>query len=727
MPQYSINISGPKGSDKQNLLYKDRSITDRERLETIYEVSTFLMQSLDINEISEKIMDSLFHCLKRIDSGSILLVEDKQELKEVIARGRHNKKRIKMDYSRTIVNRVLREGKAIMMSDTSRENDEDLSESISIKRIKSIMCVPLISKSKIRGAIYVHSVNVPTGFEKDDLYFLTGLSSPAAVAIENALLYSKRRKAEKALRKARDELEERVKDRTIELSKANAFLEREVSVRKQAEEALEQTNKFLRNILNSSFSISIVSTDLDHNILFWNKGAENIFGYKAEEMVGRKGIDVLYPDNETRRKVGEIRSLILKEKKAISREIKEVTKSGKELWVNLNLSPRFDEQGNVIGILGIGEDISERKLLEAQLQHAQKMEAIGTLTSGVAHNFRNILAGISMESQLMQMKHKDLPRLREIMERINDGVEKGARLVEGLMQFSHKQTKKDFQNINLSRVIQGIYQIISKSFDKKIVISVGVPESLPIMGDHASLSQVFLNLSNNARDAMPDGGELRIKAGKEKGMALITVSDTGCGMDEKIREKCFDPFFTTKEVNKGTGLGLSTTYGIVKDHDGEIHIDSEPGRGTTFTLYLPLAFPDKKAEREGTLEIKMGEGKKILAVDDQPGMLKPMEEILEEFGYRVAAVTSGKEAIEKYRSWQPDIVLLDRNMPEMDGITCAEKILEQDPEAKIVMLSGYEEHGPDGIHDKTRSSIKGYLIKPVDMRKLSLLLSRLLQ
>ncbi len=727
MPQYSINISGPKGSDKQNLLYKDRSITDRERLETIYEVSTFLMQSLDINEISEKIMDSLFHCLKRIDSGSILLVEDKQELKEVIARGRHNKKRIKMDYSRTIVNRVLHEGKAIMMSDTSRENEEDLSESISIKRIKSVMCVPLISKSKIRGAIYVHSVNVPTGFEKDDLHFLTGLSSPASVAIENALHYSKRRKAEDALRKAHDELEERVKDRTIELSKTNAFLEQEISVRKQAEEALERTNKFLRNILNSSFSISIVSTDLDHNILFWNKGAENIFGYKVEEMVGRKGIDVLYPDDETRREVGEIRSLILKEKKAISREVKEVTKSGKELWVNLNLSPRFDEQGNVIGILGIGEDISERKLLETQLQHAQKMEAIGTLTSGVAHNFRNILAGISMESQLMQMKHQDLPRLNEITERINDGVEKGARLVEGLMQFSHKQTKKDFQNINLSDVLQGIYQIISKSFDKKISISMDIPESLPIMGDHAGLSQIFLNLSNNARDAMPVGGELRITAGKEGTMALITVSDTGCGMDEKTREKCFDPFFTTKEVNKGTGLGLSTTYGIVKDHAGEIHIDSDPGRGTTFKLYLPLAFPDKKADRESILEIKKGEGTKILAVDDQPGVLKPMEEILEELGYRVASVTTGKEAIEKYRSWQPEIVLLDRNMPEMDGTTCAEKILEQDPDAKIVMLSGYEDHGPDGIYDKVRSSIKGYLIKPIDMRKLSLLLSRLLQ
>jgi PAS domain S-box-containing protein len=727
MPQYSINISGPKGSDRQNLLYKDRSITDRERLETIYEVSTFLMQSLDINEISEKIMNSLFHCLKRIDSGSILLVDNKQELKEIIARSRHNKKSIKMDYSRTIVNRVLHEGKAIMMSDTSLENDQDLSASMSIKRIKSVMCVPLISKSKIRGAIYVHSVNVPTGFEKDDLHFLTGLSSPAAVAIENALLYSKRRQAEEALRKAHDELEERVKDRTIELSKANTFLKQEVSVRKQAEEALEQTNKFLKNILNSSFSISIVSTDLDHNILFWNKGAENIFGYKVEEMVGRKGIDVLYPDNGTRIEIGEIRSLILKEKKAISREIKEVTKNGKELWVNLNLSPRFDEQGNVIGILGIGEDISDRKLLEAQLQHAQKMEAIGTLTSGVAHNFRNILAGISMESQLLQMKHKDLPRLREITERINDGVEKGARLVEGLMQFSHKQTRKDFQNINLSDVIQGIYQIISKSFDKKISISMDIPESLPIMGDHAGMSQVFLNLCNNSRDAMPEGGELSIKAGKEEDMALINVSDTGCGMDEKTREKCFDPFFTTKEVNKGTGLGLSTTYGIVKDHDGEIHINSDPGGGTTFKLYLPLAFPDKKAGRKSILEIKRGEGKRILAVDDQPGMLKPMKEILEEFGYRVVAVTTGTEALEKYRSWQPDIVLLDRNMPEMDGVTCTEKILEQDPEAKIVMLSGYEEDGSDGIHDKAKSSIKGYLVKPFDMRKLSLLLSRLLQ
>ena len=727
MTQYSINISGPNGSDKQNRLYKDRSITDRERLERIYEVSTFLMQSLDINEICEKIMDSLFHCLKRIDSGSILLIEDKQELKEIIARGRNTKKRIKMNYSRTIVNRVILQGKAIMMSDTSRENEEDLSESIAIKRIKSIMCVPLISKSKIRGAIYIHSVNVPNGFEKDDLYFLTGLSSPAAVAVENALLYSKIKQDEDALRKAHDELEERVNERTIELTRANTFLEQEINERKRAEDELEQTNKFLRNILDSSFSISIISTDLDQNILFWNKGAENIFGYKAEDMVGRKEIDVLYPDDETKREVDEIRSSILKGRKALTREIREVTRDGRELWINLNLIPRFDEQGNVIGVLGIGEDISERKRLEAQLQHSQKMEAIGTLTSGVAHNFRNILAGISMESQIIQMKHKDLPRLYEIAGRINDSVEKGSRLIEGLMQFSHKQTRKEFQNLNLATVIRGIYRLISKSFDKKINITVDIPESLPIMGDHAGLSQVLMNLCNNARDAMPWGGELSIEARREEDMALVTVSDTGCGMGEEIREKCFDPFFTTKQVNRGTGLGLSTTYGIVKDHDGEIHIDTEPDKGTTFYLYLPLARPGEKTERESLSEIKKGSGQKILAVDDQLGMLKPMEEMLNELGYRVAAVTSGKAAVARYRSWQPDVVLLDRNMPEMDGIMCAEQIMEHDPGAKIVLLSGYDEHGPDGINDKTRACIKGYLTKPIDMRELSPLLSRLLR
>ena len=501
----------------------------------------------------------------------------------------------------------------------------------------------------------------------------------------------------------------------------------DVTERKRSEKALKETNKFLRNILDSSSSISIMSTDLDQNILFWNKGAENIFGHKSEEVVGLKKIDMLYPGYEEKMLVEEVRSLIQKNKKEISCEIREVTKDGRKLWINLNLTPRFDEKGNVTGILGIGEDISERKRLAAQLQQAQKMEAIGTLTSGVAHNFRNILAGISMDSQLLQMKYSDVPQMQEIAERINNGVKRGTQLIEGLMQFSRKQPKKRLQQLNLADVLREIYQLISKSFDKKIDIRVDIPESLPVMGDHSELSQVFINLCNNARDAMPEGGELYIEARKEGDNALAIISDTGHGMDKQTQEKCFDPFFTTKEGKKGTGLGLSTTYGIIKDHEGKINVYSEPNKGTTFKLHFPVAVAGKQIERKDVTETVKGRGEKILLVDDEMVVLEPMHQLLDGLGYSVVSVTSGKAAIAKYKSWQPDAVLLDRNMPEMDGITCAEKILEYDSEARILMVSGYEETGPNGIDDKTGAAIKGYLTKPINMAQLTPLLADLLK
>ena len=501
----------------------------------------------------------------------------------------------------------------------------------------------------------------------------------------------------------------------------------DVTERKRSEKTLKETNKFLRNILDSSSSISIMSTDLDQNILFWNKGAENIFGYKSEEIVGIKKTDILYPGQEEKALVEDIRSLIRQNKKAITCEIREVAKDGRKLWINLNLTPRFDEKGNVIGILGIGEDITERKHLEAQLQQAQKMEAIGTLTSGVAHNFRNILAGISMDSQLLQMKYSDNPKMLEISERISRGIKRGTQLIEGLMQFSRKRPKDKLQSLNLSDIIQDAYQLISKSFDKKIDINIDISESLPIMGDYSELSQVFMNLFNNARDAMPEGGKLTIEARQEKDSLAISVSDTGHGMDKETQEKCFDPFFTTKEGKKGTGLGLSTTYGIVKEHKGKINVTSKPNKGTTFHLSFPMAVAGGQGERKGETETVMGKGEKILLVDDEMVVIEPMRQLLDGLGYAVAFATSGIAAIKKYKSWKPDAVLMDRNMPEMDGITCAQKILEFDPEARIIMVSGYDEEGPDGINAEIAKSIRGYLIKPVNMARLTSLMADLLK
>jgi len=266
--------------------------------------------------------------------------------------------------------------------------------------------------------------------------------------------------------------------------------------------------------------------------------------------------------------------------------------------------------------------------------------------------------------------------------------------------------------------------LVAQSFDKKINVRIDIPDSLAIRGDHSGLSQVFMNLSTNARDAMPKGGELVIEAKKEGDTALITISDTGHGMDQETQEKVFDPFFTTKEVDEGTGLGLSTTYGIVQDHGGEIHMYSELNRGTTFKVYLPLALSDEERKPVRASDVVRGSGQKVLVVDDETEILKPMDQLLELLGYCGACVTSGKAAIDKYKSWQPDAVLMDRNMPEMDGITCAERILEYDPGARIVLVSGYEEEGPSGIDDKTKSFIKGYITKPLSMVSLSMVLSQ---
>jgi PAS domain S-box-containing protein len=245
--QYSISLKERPEAPAKHLLHKDRRITDREKLETIYEVSTLLMQSLDIDEIGEKILDSVFSCIKSIDSAALLLADqDTGDLRQVTARSREYGKEFDMPYSRTISNRVVLEGKAIMMSDTSLAEETDLSESMILMRIKSVMCVPLISKTDVHGVIYVHSTSVPHGFSKSDLQLLSALSSPAALAIENALLYATHKKAQDALQKARDELEIRVKERTEELSQANALLKQEIATRAQAEENLRTLHEQLK-------------------------------------------------------------------------------------------------------------------------------------------------------------------------------------------------------------------------------------------------------------------------------------------------------------------------------------------------------------------------------------------------------------------------------------------------------------------------------------------------
>jgi nitrogen-specific signal transduction histidine kinase/ActR/RegA family two-component response regulator len=371
-------------------------------------------------------------------------------------------------------------------------------------------------------------------------------------------------------------------------------------------------------------------------------------------------------------------------------------------------------------------DITERKRLEMQLQHVQKMEAIGTIAAGVAHNFRNTLTEVLVNSQLIQMNYEAVSGLHEIADRINTSVKRGARLVDGLLQFSRKQIAKEFKPLNLSEVIVETCDILKNSFDMRIELQLEVAEGLRIVGDVSGISQVVMNLCTNARDAMPEGGVLRIEARRDGKEAVVIVADTGHGMDRETQEKCFDPFYTTKPMGQGTGLGLSTTYGIVKSHDGFIRMDSRPGKGTRFRLHFPLADDSSVDPAAARSKIIFGKGECILVVDDEPEILRAMQGLLESLRYEPVFAVDGKEALVRYQQANPALVLLDINMPEMDGLECARQILDFDPDANIAIISGYEPSEPKLPEILERDVLKGYLTKPVDISELSTFLSKAL-
>jgi len=686
---------------------EDSSRNYIQSLELLLKVSNIFAQSLNIQELLGLVIDQILTLLKRINRGAILLLnKDTGKLQEVVSKTRIDDKDnlfSKINYSRSIVNRAIKEAKPVKISNTSLVNKTNLSDSMEQMNVMSVMCVPLIYKEDTLGVIYVDSIDLPEGFRKDDLELLTGLSNTASIAIENARLYSN--------------LETLVKQRTSQLEKA----------KDRVKESESRFRAVFENMSNGVAILEAIENGKDFIFKDFNKATERIDKITKQDGIG-KSVLTVFPRFKDH---------------GFFDIFKRVWETGKPE----DHPPMLYEDDRIKSwrtnyvyklpngeIVCIYEDVTAQKQaienqqkLQKQLSHAQKLESLGRLAGGVAHNFRNILQAVLGNSQFLQMAYSQDALLQKITRIINESVKKGSNFIDSLLKFSRQDIEKEMLPLNLKDVLDETYKIISNTFDNRIKIVTKIEESLPIRGDHLSLNQVFINLCNNARDSMSGGGDLTIEAKKDTEKVMVTISDTGSGMDEETLKNIFDPFYTTKDIGEGTGLGLSITHGIIEEHNGTVSVSSQPNKGTTFTISFPIAEKFVQTESESPLKIRHGKGQKVLIVDDEPEVLKSLENMVKSIGYEVDSARSGNKALEHYKTYKPDVVLLDWKMPIMDGVTCAKKILENDPVARIVIISGYQESAVNGIDVGLKNDIKDFVLKPFDINEISKVISKALQ
>jgi len=507
--------------------------------------------------------------------------------------------------------------------------------------------------------------------------------------------------------------------------------------RKQAEDALRDSEERFRTALEANPD-PFVLYDSDGKVIFFNPAFTRVFGWTLEEQLGKK-MDQFVPEKnwpETRIMI----ETVLAGKSVSATETCRYTKDGKIIPVIISGAIYHDRQGNPAGSIINLRDISEQKRLQSQLQRAQRMEAIGTLAGGIAHDFNNILSAVIGYTEIaLKDVEKDSLLQSNLREVLNAG-ERAKDLVKQILTFS-RQAEQELKPVQIKHVAMEALKLLRASLPTTIEIHQTIESNSAVLADLTQIHQVVMNLCTNASHAMQEeGGRLEVSLadveidrdfaarhpGFLPGLYLqLSVKDTGHGMSPDVLNRIFDPFFTTKEKGEGTGMGLSVVHGIVKSHDGDVVVHSEPGKGTTFNIYFPAIEKEEIQEIGAVLPLPIG-NERILFIDDEPTLVHIGKQILERLGYEVEARTSSLEALElfKIKSEKFDLVITDMTMPKMTGDHLAREIIKIRANIPIILCTGYSKKISEGKAEA--SGVRALVMKPVVAEQLAKIVRKVL-
>jgi PAS domain S-box-containing protein len=534
-----------------------------------------------------------------------------------------------------------------------------------------------------------------------------------------------RKQAAEAVREANEILEQRVQERTHELETANKQLQREIAKRQQMQERLELAQK--------AGKIGTFEWNIQASTVTCAAELEALYGLEPGSFGNQhdRWLQSIHPDD--RPKVEQELWQAVQSNQGLETEFRILTPTQEVRWIAVKSSLFHDANQRPQRMIGIHMDITEKKQFETQFLRAQRLESLGTLASGIAHDLNNVLTPILAVVQLLPLR---LPTLNDSTQQLLKSLEvsalRGAELVKQILSFARGVEGKRI-TLQLHHLLQESQAIIEQTFPKSIVLQPEIPSDLwLIAADVTQLHQVFMNLFVNARDAMPHGGTLTIHAencrldphqarlhpeAEAEAYVVVSVRDTGIGIPPENLNRIFDPFFTTKEIGKGTGLGLSAVLGIVKSHGGFVDVQSQPGQGSTFKVYLPTTQSDLESALPNTA-LQPGNQALILVIDDEVVICEVIKTMLENYNYQVLTASNGHDAIALFHQHQADIqvVLMDVMMPGMDGLTVLPILHQLNPHIHAIAMSGI--HSTEAVAQTEKQGFQDFLPKPFTAQEL---------